>query len=139
MGHPILARLKMRSILFLQPGEPQALGIEELVRNLSADNFVEVYRTVHNLEICLRSAGERACLFLLFASDKETLTHLLDIGELLRDLPLVIVISSAGDELVAMAHKLRPRYLHNIKEGLDSLSSVLKKMSEGGLSRTMKF
>ena len=129
----------MRSILFLQSGEPQALYIEKLVRSLSAGNFVEVYRTVQNLELCLRSAGERAHIFLLSVSDKETLAHLLDLGELLRDLPLVIVISSDNDELVAMAHKLRPRYLHNIEEGLDSLSSVLKKMSEGGLSRAMKF
>lgn len=119
----------MRSILFLKTTDPLSDRIESMVRSLDCRSLVEVYRTIESLELRLRSVGERPSFVLLSVPDRETLEAIIDLSDLLPDAPLVEIISDDSEEAVSLAHRLRPRYLHNHKGKLEQLISVLKKMA----------
>jgi hypothetical protein len=128
----------MKSILYLPSTDPLSDQIESLVRGLDGQNQTEVYRTVDTFELRLRSSGERIDIVVLSVPELETLENLLNIADLLRDIPLVAIIPDNSEETVAMVHELRPRYLHSNKNHLAGLGSVLKNMVGARLRREIQ-
>jgi hypothetical protein len=120
---------KMRAILFAKTTDPLADDLAELVRSVDHGSQVEVYRTVESLELRLRSTGVRPGVVLLSVPDRDTLEALLGIEDLLKGAPLVEVLADHSGETLDLAHRLRPRYLHDRDTALKDLGAVLEKMA----------
>jgi hypothetical protein len=91
--------------------------------------MVEVYRTINDLSVRLRGARDMAIVILLIGN-REDFLDLIAIRHLFRNIRIIVVVPDTKHETIAMAHRLRPRYLTYIDGNFLGLSAVVNKMSE---------
>jgi hypothetical protein len=96
----------------------------------SVSDGIEVYRTINDLSLRLRGAKDTAIVILL-VGNREDFLDLLAIRHLFRNIRIIVVVPDTEHETIAMAHRLRPRYLTYIDGNFLGLSAVVNKMSEG--------
>ena len=96
----------------------------------SVSDGIEVYRTINDLSLRLRWAKDTAIVILL-VGNREDFLDLLAIRHLFRNIRIIVVVPDTEHETIAMAHRLRPRYLTYIDGNFLGLSAVVNKMSEG--------
>ena len=96
----------------------------------SVSDGIEVYQTINDLSLRLRGAKDTAIVILL-VGNREDFLDLLAIRHLFRNIRIIVVVPDTGHETIAMAHRLRPRYLTYIDGNFLGLSAVVNKMSEG--------
>jgi len=95
-----------------------------------SDGIIEVYRTINDLSVRLRRTNDEAIVILLVGK-REDFLDLLAIRHLFRNIRIIVVVPDTKHETIAMAHRLRPRYLTYIDGNFLGLSAVVNKMSEG--------
>jgi hypothetical protein len=61
---------------------------------------------------------------------REDILELICVRHLFRNVPVVLVVPDTDNQTIALAHRLRPRYLTYIDGNFLGLSAVVNKMSE---------
>lgn len=92
---------------------------------------LEVHRTINDLSRRLRQPKEDATVAILLIASREDLLDLFSIRHLFRDVRIVLVLPDLEDQTIALAHRLRPRYLTYIDSYFPALATVVNKMCEG--------
>lgn len=87
-----------------------------------------VYRTIDNLAQSLRHPTENSDVAVLLVSNQEDLKNILSIAHLFQNIRIILLVPSKEAEIVALAHRLRPRFLTDINTDLAEITAVLKKM-----------
>jgi len=119
----------MKVLLYTTASE----GIVERAKTVlqsSVSDGIEVYQTINDLSLRLRGAKDTAIVILL-VGNREDFLDLLAIRHLFRNIRIIVVVPDTEHETIAMAHRLRPRYLTYIDGNFLGLSAVVNKMSEG--------
>lgn len=117
---------KLNPILLLKPDHCAPKPIEYLLNELIGQRPTEVVKAVGLLEIRMRTQGKSASLVVLSVPDKAIMDQLLDIAELFSDVPLLAIVPEGDPVILAMAHRLRPRYVCNHEDEPGDIVSVLK-------------
>jgi hypothetical protein len=101
--------------------------------------FVESSCDVNSIAICrdhddltrrLCELKQDIALVIIFAADRDDLTKLFLIRELLYDLRLILILPDMDEETVAQGHRLRPRFLSSIHHDFSQAAAVISKMLE---------
>jgi hypothetical protein len=92
---------------------------------------IQLYRTVENLSFGLRTTPKQdLTIAILLIGTQEDLFELLPLSPLLRDVRIILVLPDTEEKTIAMAHRLRPRFLTYIDSNIAALGMVVSKMCE---------
>jgi hypothetical protein len=93
---------------------------------------IEVCETVNDLLMKLRSMGRDRMIVVLMVSDENDIKDILTIKPLLDDVRIVLILPDAGDDMVAMGHKIHPRFLSFLDGNFQEVAAVLEKIETVG-------
>jgi hypothetical protein len=92
-------------------------------------NGSEVWcRDMETLVQLLRTTRRADTIGMILTLDLPELKALLDIKNLFRDIPLVVILPDRNAETVAMGHSLSPRYLDFLDGDFREVAEILSKM-----------
>jgi hypothetical protein len=107
-------------------------GSMERLQQLAAEHDsvddVEVVRSVAELNLKLRSPPGHPDLVVLAVNQKKELAELFSLGELITETRLVLVLPDRDAGTVALAHRLRPRFVAYTDGDPEILAAVVLKM-----------
>lgn len=107
-------------------------GIEKtLVATVMPDGAFEIFRTINDLSRKLRQPKKDLMIVVLFLFDREDILDVLNIQHLFRNTRVILVVPDLDEETIALAHRLRPRYLTYVNGNYPALRTVIDKMREG--------
>ncbi|MGO9316077.1 MAG: hypothetical protein ACLQBD_29390 [Syntrophobacteraceae bacterium] len=89
---------------------------------------IEVYRKVDNLTYRLRQLRSNLTVAVILAANQDELTNLLSIKELIRDLPVIMVLPDREQVTIRKGFALRPRYFAVVDSDFSDVTAVLNKM-----------
>ena len=112
-------------ILFYAAEENQV--VQTLEAQLASYSVVRC-RSLENLASRLRRPGHGLYVALVVVSAESEMAAINDLGALLRDLRLIIVLPNRDDAIVAWAHTLGPRFIAYADNGYAHVGAVLSKM-----------
>jgi hypothetical protein len=67
---------------------------------------------------------------ILLVGRREDILELISVRHLFRDVPVVLIVPDTDDQTIALAHRLRPRYLTYIDANFVGLYPVLERLTE---------
>ncbi|MEW6665068.1 MAG: hypothetical protein AB1512_07595 [Thermodesulfobacteriota bacterium] len=120
----------MHILIYETHGGSAVDRLSEAIDGTVPREWVEVYQTRESLSIGLRRPLVGRAIAVLFARDLQDLTGLLSIGDLLCDIPLILVLGDRDRKTISAAHALRPRFLTFADSGFMDVAAVLGKMIE---------
>jgi len=121
----------MRILLYRKEAGTEGSELMKLIDTALQDGKGEVYQNIQSLAKSLREPVEEENIAVLLASDRKDLQDLLSIRHLLRDVPLILLVSDHSKETMAMAHQLRPRFINSLQGDYGSTIEVLQKIAKG--------
>jgi hypothetical protein len=118
----------MRVLFYAQSGDQAGDRLKRTLDEMLPPNIVETHRTLTGLVQRLRNNRVDLDLIILMPGSRLELSGVFKILEELGDVRLVLVLPDEEDETIAMAHRLRPRYVTYAHGEYSELSQVLQKM-----------
>lgn len=107
-------------------------GVVERIRTaleLSVpDGAMEVYQTINDLSRRLRQPKDELTIGVLLLASREDILDVLNIRHLFHDVHIILVVPDLDDEIIALAHRLRPRYLTYMDGSFPAIATVVDKM-----------
>lgn len=118
----------MELVLFHRSGEKDS-GIywENRLARLPCRESLEMFRSIEGLAARLRRPASNLLIVILLAADRRELGDLLAMRHLLGKAKVFLMIADEEAETIALAHRLRPRYLGCLSDDFTELASVLGK------------
>ena len=124
----------MDLIIYSTVSEEHQKRIDDLVNTFLPQGEIEVFRSLDDLSQKLKQPAQAESVAVLAPGSREDLLQILSRHYLLRDLRIVLIAPDHDVETVAIAHKLRPRYLTYLNGDFGDLAAVLLKMISGSRS-----
>ncbi len=119
----------MELLLFYQDqAENSGDHIQSRLAQLPLRERVEVSRSIEGLAARLWRPAVNLLIVILLAADRQELEELLAIRHLLGKARVFLLIADEEEETIALAHRLRPRYLGYLGDDFSELASVLEKL-----------
>mgnify|MGYP001094117942 CR=1 FL=1 len=91
---------------------------------------VELYRSVESVRDRLRPPNLEALVALFVPSGKADLEELVSLADFLNGIPVLIILSDRDPKSIAIAHRLRPRFVTFAGDDLAEVLSVINKMGK---------
>jgi hypothetical protein len=88
----------------------------------------ELYDSFEALVERLRTSLKNSFIAVLFAPDRKELGRLLEIGALLQDIPVILILPDRDRKTVQSGHSLFPRFLSYVDSDFKDVGAVLCKM-----------
>ncbi|MBN2397063.1 MAG: hypothetical protein JXI32_01670 [Deltaproteobacteria bacterium] len=128
----------MKILFYSSIREHPERGVGERLRSLAPAEGVEVCRSIEELIRGIHRSYDRGTIVLLRARDREELLRIVSLRDLLQDLRIILLIPDREEETIALAHRLRPRFLGNGENDVSDTMSVVRRMleQEEGKSQT---
>jgi hypothetical protein len=120
--------------LFLYAPETSApwVEIENVLKDtVSPRGEVKIFRTINNLSRSLRQPKNDLTIVVLLPAEREDILDAFNIQHLFRNTRVILVIPDLEKETIALAHRLRPRYLTYVHGNVPALQTVIHNMWEG--------
>lgn len=118
----------MKLLFYYSQENPQTQSLENLVRSFVPDDSIEIYRSLGTLTERVRGPVNNITTAVFVASSLEELKKFYKLRSYFFDLRHIIILPEKNDQMIAIAHKLRPRFLSYFENGFNVVSAVLKKM-----------
>ena len=118
----------MKIFLYSKMVDQPADILEKLIKTHLPDVEMAICRTIDDLSQSLRNPTADSGVAILLISNQEDLKNILSIGHLFQNIRIILLLSDKTAETVALAHRLRPRFLTDINTDLAEITAVLKKM-----------
>ncbi len=93
----------------------------------------ELFYSLDELTERLRSPISDDIIALFVISDRQSLSDLLTIRPLLRNIRILLVLREQDEDCISAGHHLYPRYLTTISDDVEEIALVLNKMTRGQL------
>ena len=116
----------MRILFYSSKREDSEIG--ERLKALVPAERVEVYQSIEELVHGLYRLYSYDTILLLQAKDKEELSRIVSLRDLLQGLRVILLIPDRNGETISLAHRLRPRFLGSSENDLSDTLSVVRKM-----------
>ncbi len=120
----------MKVIFYLPESNKTEFKFQALLKQVRFAAEVDLAGTPAELEEFLRRPRYNLAFVILVAPSREELSNLIDLGRLLRDVRIVLVLPDTDDETMMLGYKLYPRFSIDIADNTDSLEAVVEKMLE---------
>jgi hypothetical protein len=119
--------------------DPKGFGekFQEVVKQAISKERVEVYHSIASLSWRLHQPIYDSPVVVLFVFNKNDLTDIVSLRDLLIDSRVLLVLPGEEDEMVTMGHSLRPRFVGFRDAGLQDVSAVLHKMVQSRIPQTL--
>jgi hypothetical protein len=113
--------------------------VDRLASSLRADLDVRSFNTLADLARMLRTPARAAVRTgILCPLNEPELSALAASADLFEDLDLIVVAPNRRKKTLSTAHRLRPRYLAFLDDGIESLLAVLENIVNRAASRKIK-
>jgi hypothetical protein len=106
----------------------QTQSLANLIRSFAPDDSTEVYRSLETVTERLKEPTDNIITAVFVASSLDELKKFYKLRNYFFDLRHIIILPEKDDQMIAIAHKLRPRFLSYFENGFNVVSAVLKKM-----------
>ncbi len=113
-------------ILFYAAQDNQV--VQTLERQMAAFQVARC-RAFSTMERRLRKPNHGMEIVLMVVEDLKEMGGIEEIGGLIRDLRLVLVLPGRDAALVSQAHKLAPRFIAYADQGTEQVGAVMEKMT----------
>jgi len=120
----------MKLLLYTTTSQGVAEQAKMVLKESVPDGDIKVYRTINDLSRRLRQPKDDLTIVVMLLAIREDVLDLLAIRHLFRNVRIIVVVPDLEDETIALAHRLRPRYLSYIDGNFMGLSTVVNKMFE---------
>lgn len=125
--------IRGKVIIFIPEAASYLGGLEEMVESISPFAATEIVRSFDDLGRRLLPQADRPRpIVIVLAPTKGDLQSLLEVQDLFENTRLILVLSDADEETVALAHRVRPRFIGYLADGLSEITAVVRKMVAGG-------
>lgn len=120
----------MKVLCFCPVKQPQDRDVHDKeMAELMISKKIVMSQTLDDLLGQLRSPEHRPDVVILRVTDKRELRFLVEMSWLLDDISIVLLLpNQKDDELIELAHKLRPRFIGFFCYGIGLIEAVLSKM-----------
>ena len=99
-----------------------------IVKTFVPKKTLEVFRTIDSLAHKLREPRNDHDIAILVPKSKQELQELIGMNDFLGELRIILVLPNKGEDTVAKAHSLRPRFLTYKDSDFLDVAAVLTKM-----------
>jgi len=123
-------RYQVKILFYSSTREDPGMEIGERLRRLAPEEGVEVCRSIEELIRGIHRSYDRDTIILLRVRDRKELLRIVSLRDLLQDLRIILLIPDREEETIALAHRLRPRFLGNGENDVSDTMSVVGKMME---------
>jgi hypothetical protein len=103
-------------------------GLKDLFELYFPDEDIEVYKSIEGLAKGLRRPMDGKAVGIFRVSDIHEISYLHHMRTLLNKLNLILVLPNPDPDMVANAHKLRPRYMTYYNSDPSDLRAVIRKI-----------
>ncbi len=118
----------MKLLLYYSQESPQTQSLENLIQSFVPDDALEVYNNLETLTERLRGPIDNITTAVFVASSLAELKNFYKLRNYFFDLRHIIILPEKDEKMIAVAHKLRPRFLSYFEHDFNVVSAVLKKM-----------
>jgi len=126
----------MKVLIHTMESEESLVRMKKLIETALPKIRGETFPTLESLAERLKEPynGEEK-VALLAATDQKSLGDILSLQRLFLDVPLILLVPNRTAETMALAHRLRPRFLNDIQGDFTAVIEVLRKMGKGKSER----
>lgn len=118
----------MQALFYSPSGDQAGDRLEATLDEILPAGTVETHRSLTGLIQRLRNRSSDLEVVILMPGSRLELSGVYTILDELRDVRLVLVLPDGEDETIAMAHRLRPRFVTYANGHYFELRQVLQKM-----------
>lgn len=104
--------------------------VVQLIEAEVSETDLEVYRTTEALAKRLQQPIDDVAIAILLPESHEDLMRLRSMKRLSNEIPVLLIVNDRGPDTIAIAHRLRPRYLSFTDSNIGAIPRVLIKMIE---------
>ncbi|MDI6854215.1 MAG: hypothetical protein QME75_11515 [Deltaproteobacteria bacterium] len=113
--------------VFLYPHSHVAERLQYVIKGLPAETaFTDCLWSGSGDAEIWRQPDKPVAIFV--AADRRALRQLLSLKEFLRRIRVILVLPDEEEETIALAHRLKPRYLCYLEDNCSELGQVVSKM-----------
>ena len=118
----------MKLFLYTTASQGVAEQVRTVLQSSVPEGGIEVYRTINDLSRRLRLPKDDPTIVVVLPASREDILDLLAIRHLFRNVRIILVVPDLEDETIALAHRLRPRFLSYIGGNFSGLATVVDRM-----------
>lgn len=119
----------MQPIIFYFPTEDlRATELQNVVQTVVQNVSFTVLRDLHSLEYSLHHSLTTPSVVFLSLPSREDLLQILMLKEELMLSSLVLVLPDQAPDMIALAHRLRPRFVAYIDDDFTLIAEVLSRL-----------
>ncbi len=125
--------IRGKVVILIPEGTSYPGGLQNMVESISPFAAAEIVRSFGDLSKRLLPQADRPRpIVIVLAPTKGDLQSLLEVQALFENTRLILVLSDADEETVALGHRVRPRFIGYLADGLNEITAVVRKMVAGG-------
>ena len=118
----------MKLLFFYSQETPQTKRLENLIESFVASDVLEVFKSMETIIERFKSPLDDVTTAVFVASSLAELKEFYKLRNYFFDLRHIIILPEKDKKMIAVAHKLRPRFLSYSENDFNVVSAVLKKM-----------
>jgi len=118
----------MKLLFYYSQESAQIKSLENLIQSFVSDDLIEVYRSLEAVTERLKEPTDNITTAVFVAANMVELKKFHKLKKYFFDLRHIIILPEKDEKMIAIAHKLRPRFLSYFENGFNVVSAVLKKM-----------
>ena len=117
------------NVIFYSPTiDERSKEIYKGIENLSHNIGLELHHSRVSLVRRLRHSLHSIAVMFLYLSKTSDLADLIELQELIIDLPVIIIMRDTTGETMAKARLLRPRFIFGVDDNFEDICLVFEKM-----------
>ncbi len=121
---------KARAVIFIPESAELPEGFQEMMESISPFVDTDVVRSYDRLNReLLPQASQQRPIVIVLAPTRIDLENLARVRELFENTRLILVLSDADAETVALGHGMQPRFIGYLAGGFNEITAVIQKMA----------
>jgi hypothetical protein len=124
----LLEERSMNILLYTGASEEWERGLTECIGRSLPERDSEIYRTMDDFCDRLLHPMDNPFIAILLAPNYDELLKIFRLRHLLQDHPIILILPDQEEETLAIAHRLRPRFLRDLSGNQEEIIAVLSKM-----------
>ncbi len=122
----------MKILIHTMESAESLVRMKKLIETALPKMKGEIFATLESLAQRLREPydGEDR-VAVLAATDQKNLGDILSLQPLFLNVPLILLVPNRTTETMALAHRLRPRYVDDVQGDFTAVIEVLRRMVKG--------
>lgn len=102
--------------------------LQKAIAPMTSIQNITCYRSVKKLAERLHQLPQKIAVAIFLIKNKDQLFELVALGEILDNVPIILVLPDRDRKIITKAHQLRPRFLAYADCDFNNISKVLEKM-----------